>query len=264
MNDLRVTMIQSNIGWEDKEFNLRSLRAKLEGLSGRTEIVVLPEMFSTGFSMRSEVLAEGMDGATVSALKAMAAEFGLAIAATFICREGESQRNRAIFVTPEGETYHYDKRHLFRMGNEPEHYTAGSENCIFCYRGWRIMMQVCYDLRFPVWCRNTGCRYDLLIYMANWPQQRGEVWQTLLRARALENMAYVCGVNRTGSDGMGIDYAGGSLTISPKGKILAEGGNSDVPVTATLNLEELRSFREKFPAWKDGDEWSLRDQSVKG
>jgi predicted amidohydrolase len=254
MNDLRITMIQSNIGWEDKDFNLRSLRARLQELGGATEIVVLPEMFSTGFSMCSEALAEPFDGETMEAVAAMAREFNVALTGTFICRTADGTcRNRAFFVTPDGERHHYDKRHLFRMGSEPDHYSAGDSTTIVSYRGWNIMLQVCYDLRFPAWSRNTGNRYDIIIYMANWPSQRAAVWDTLLRARAIENMAYVCGVNRTGTDGMGLSYSGGSLLISPKGTIIANGGESDAPVTGTISMDSLQAFRAKFPAWMDAD-----------
>jgi predicted amidohydrolase len=216
-------------------------------------------MFSTGFSMNCDALAETMEGPTMTTVRALAAEFGVAIAGSFVCREGNEHRNRAFFVTPEGVVHHYDKRHLFRMGSEPEHYSAGGENVVFEYRGWNVMMQVCYDLRFPAWSRNTGNRYDLLIYMANWPEQRDRVWRTLLQARAIENMAYVCGVNRTGTDGMGLSYCGSSLMVSPKGELTADAANRPDPLTTVISLEQLRAFRKKFPAWMDADSFDFKE-----
>jgi predicted amidohydrolase len=250
-------MIQSDIAWEDKETNLRCLRARLQGLSGATEIVVLPEMFSTGFSMNSKGLAEPADGPTMTTLQGYAATFGMAIAGSFVCSEGNTCRNRAFFITPDGERFFYDKRHLFRMGGEHECYTAGTDCPIIGYRGWNIMLQVCYDLRFPAWSRNTGCKYDLLIYVANWPEQRRMVWDTLLRARSLENQAYVCGVNRTGTDGCGLSYNGGSAVLSPKGEYLAQAEESSEPVTATISMDSLKRFRQKFPAWMDADSFNI-------
>ena len=268
---MRVTLLQTNIVWEDKQENLRLLREKLIKLRGEAEIVVLPETFSTGFSMDSRRLAEPVSGETITLLRQWAAEFQFAIAGSYIaCDEkadanknavpspDKSYYNRAFFLTPEGEAYYYDKRHLFRMGQETEHFTAGSQRSVISYRGWNILLLVCYDLRFPVWSRNVNNEYDLLIYVANWPVPRRRVWDILLQARALENISYVCGVNRIGTDGNQIPYSGGSVIYSPKGDLLASVPDyEEGTATATLDLSVLREFRQKFPAWKDADAFSI-------
>ncbi|MFR2071459.1 MAG: amidohydrolase [Bacteroides nordii] len=258
MQELRVSIVQTNIVWENKQENLRLLRDKLQMLHGTTEIVVLPEMFSTGFSMNSRKLAEPISGETIQILKNWAGEFQFAIAGSFICSEQGSYYNRAFFITPEGEEYYYDKRHLFRMGQEAEHFSSGDSKLIISYREWNICLLVCYDLRFPVWSRNVDNEYDLLIYVASWPQARRLVWDTLLRARALENMCYVCGVNRTGTDGNNHLYNGGSIVYSAKGKILTSvPDGKEAIATVSLNLKSLQQFRDKFPVWKDADTFRI-------
>ncbi len=234
------------------------LRERLDALHGTTEIVVLPEMFSTGFSMRSRELAELLSGTTVRMLKELADEYRLALCGSFICSERGNCYNRAFFITPEGEAYYYDKHHLFRMGNETEHFSAGNDRLIVSYHGWNICLLVCYDLRFPVWSRNVGNGYDLLIYVANWPQSRRSVWDTLLCARALENICYVCGVNRIGTDGNKLTYNGGSVVFSAKGETLASVPDGEEGVeTVSLNLTALQQLRDKFPVWKDADAFRL-------
>ncbi|WP_291527807.1 amidohydrolase [Bacteroides sp. UBA939] len=262
---MRVTLLQTDIVWEDKQENLRRLRKKLETLRGATEVVVLPETFSTGFTMDTQRLAEPASGETITLLRQWAAEFRLAIAGSYIACDKDTVRgkdktyyNRAFFLTPEGETYYYDKRHLFRMGNETEYFTAGNRRPVISYRGWNILLLVCYDLRFPVWSRNVNNEYDLLIYVANWAVPRRRVWDVLLQARALENISYVCGVNRIGTDGDQNSYNGGSVIYSPKGQLLADvPDNEEGIATATLDLSALREFRNKFPAWKDADSFSV-------
>lgn len=207
---MRISILQTDIVWENKQENLRRLREKLETLRGTTEIVVLPETFSTGFSMDTASLAEPTTGETIATLRQWSEEYRLALAGSYIACETASEGgkpsyyNRAFFLTPEGNAYYYDKRHLFRMGHETEHFTPGNRRPIIRYRGWNILLLVCYDLRFPVWSRNTSNEYDLLIYVANWPIPRRKVWDILLQARALENISYVCGVNRIGKDGRDI------------------------------------------------------------
>lgn len=255
---MHITLLQTDIVWEDKNSNLRRLRDRLEGLRGTTEIVVLPEMFTTGFSMNSDALAETVEGETMACLRQWAAEYDLAICGSFICREAGKRFNRAFFVTPEGEAFFYDKKHLFRMGDEGNHFDAGEHRLIVPYRGWNICLMVCYDLRFPVWSRNTGNAYDVLVYVASWPKARRSAWDVLLRARAIENLCYVCGVNRTGTDGNGLLYDGGSVAYSPKGELLAAAQDGvEEAVTAQLNRDALEAFRKKFPAWKDADEFCL-------
>lgn len=234
------------------------LREKLHALRGTTEIVVLPEMFSTGFTMKSRELAEPVSGITVRILKELAADFQLALCGSFICSERSNYYNRAFFITPEGEEFYYDKRHLFRMGNEAEYFSAGNNKLIISYRGWNICLLVCYDLRFPVWSRNVNNEYDLLIYMASWLQARRLAWDTLLCARALENMCYVCGVNRIGVDGNKLIYNGGSVVFSAKGEVLASVPDGEEGIeTVSLSLISLQQLRDKFPVWKDADAFRL-------
>lgn len=257
---MRLSIIQTDIVWENKQENLRRLRKKLQALCGTTEVVVLPEMFSTGFSMNSKALAEPANGETITSLKQWAAEFGLAIAGSYIASDKGQYYNRAFFMTPEGEEHYYDKHHLFRMGQEGNHFSAGRDRLTFSYRGWNICLLVCYDLRFPVWSRNVNNEYDLLIYVASWPASRRRAWDVLLRARAIENVCYVCGVNRVGTDGHGLMYDGGSALYSFKGDLLASipDGQENI-ATTPIELSPLRSFREKFPVWKDSDSFTLSD-----
>lgn len=258
MHSLKISIVQTDIAWENKQENLRMLREKLHALRGTTEIVVLPEMFSTGFTMKSRELAEPVSGITVRILKELAADFQLALCGSFICSERSNYYNRAFFITPKGEEFYYDKRHLFRMGNEAEHFSAGNNKLIISYRGWNICLLVCYDLRFPVWSRNVNYEYDLLIYMASWPQARRLAWDTLLCARALENMCYVCGVNRIGVDGNKLIYNGGSVVFSAKGEVLASVPDGEEGIeTVSLSLISLQQLRDKFPVWKDADAFRL-------
>lgn len=257
---MRISLIQTDIVWENKKENLRLVRRKLEALRGTTEVVVLPEMFSTGFSMSSKELAEPADGETLTSLKQWAAEFGLAIAGSYMASDKGRYYNRAFFLTPEGDEYYYDKRHLFRMGQESRHFSAGTHRLTFSYLGCNICLLVCYDLRFPVWSRNTDNGYDLLIYVASWPASRRQAWDILLRARAIENICYVCGVNRVGTDGHRLVYDGGSALYSFKGELLADiPDNTEDVVTASIDLPALHAFREKFPVWKDSDSFTLGD-----
>ena len=258
MHPLKISIVQTDIAWENKQENLRMLREKLHALRGTTEIVVLPEMFSTGFTMKSRELAEPVSGITVRILKELAADFQLALCGSFICSERSNYYNRAFFITPEGEEFYYDKRHLFRMGNEAEYFSSGNNKLIISYRGWNICLLVCYDLRFPVWSRNVNNEYDLLIYVASWPQARRLAWDTLLCARALENMCYVCGVNRIGVAGNKLIYNGGSVVFSAKGEVLASVPDGEEGIeTVSLSLISLQQLRDKFPVWKDADAFRL-------
>lgn len=260
MNPLRVSLLQADIAWEDKQENLRRLRAKLETLRGQTDVAILPETFSTGFSMNPAALAEPTDGSTITTLRRWAEECGVAICGSYIaCGDTPgTYANRAFFLTPEGDAHFADKRHLFRMGGEAEHYTPGEKRLIVNYRGWNICLLVCYDLRFPVWSRNRHNEYDLLIYVANWPASRRKVWDVLLQARALENISYVCGVNRIGEDFHGTPHDGGSAAWSPKGERLANvPDHAEGIATTTLDGNALQRFRERFPAWKDADGFSI-------
>lgn len=255
---MRISLIQSDIQWEHKAANLLFYESMLSGLTGKTDLVVLPEMCTTGFSMHPEKLAETNQGETLSAFRRMAAAYRFAIAGSFVAADGTDCYNRAFFVRPDGCCDFYDKRHLFRMGDESSHYKSGREKGIVEYMGWHIRLAVCYDLRFPVWLRNVDNEYDLLLVVANWPESRQHVWNSLLVARALENQAFVCGVNRVGTDANGIVYAGGSVLINAYGAVVAETQNARVDsITAELNPDELKRFRERFPVWKDADSFEL-------
>jgi len=256
-NILRISVIQTQIQWEDKAGNLRRFEYLLRKLNGQTHLAVLPEMFTTGFSMRAEELAESTDGETVMTLKRWASTYNMAITGSFTASEHGAYYNRAFFVTPTGEMYYYDKRHLFMAASEKRHYKSGAKRLTVNYRGWRICPLVCYDLRFPVWSRNVRNDYDLLIYVANWPAVRKNVWQTLLPARAIENMAYVCGVNRIGTDGAGLTYDGGSTVCTPKGNRLILAGSEETVRTCILRKDKLDALRAKFPVWEDADSFVI-------
>ena len=257
-DSLRISMIQSHIIWEDRDENLGYYGELLRRVKGKTDVAVLPETFTTGFSMNAAKLADTMDGKTVPTIKEWAQKYKLAVVGSFIVKEENKYYNRAFFITPEGEEYYYDKRHLFRMGEEDKHFAPGTKRTIASYKGWNICLQVCYDLRFPVWSRNIGNGYDLLIYVANWPEARKKVWSSLLQARAIENMAYVCGVNRVGIDGKGFVYRGDSMIYTPKGKKLADAGKREEIIrTCILSKTELEDLRTKFPAWEDADTFTI-------
>lgn len=262
MNDLRVSLIQGDTVWHDPERN-RAMYAELaRPLAGRTDLVVLPETFTSGFSNEALDNAEGMDGPTVPWMRALAAELGAAVAGSVQIRAGAGVYNRLLWVEPDGALRHYDKRHLFRMAREHERYAAGRERIVLEWCGWRVCPLVCYDLRFPVFCRNryaseSGFDYDLLIFVANWPAPRREHWRTLLRARAIENLAFVAAVNRVGEDGNGIDYAGDSAVIDPLGRAVVELALEPGVATARLSAGLLARHRERFPAQLDADRFVL-------
>lgn len=254
---LRVSLMQYDIVWENKKANLDYVGIRLKELAGETDIVVLPEMFSTGFSMNSHNLAETVNGDTISRIKQWTKDYDIAICGSFIAKDGENYFNRGFFITPEKE-YYYDKRHLFRMGNEPKSFSAGKKQLILEHKGFNICLLVCYDLRFPVWARNVDNAYDLLIYTANWPASRAKVWNALLLARALENMAYVCGVNRTGTDGNGLAHNGESKIIDARGDEIASLDSTEQIKTVSISKNELETFRKKFPVWKDADIFEIK------
>jgi predicted amidohydrolase len=257
-SDLRVGLIQTALFWEDRDANLNMFAAKLAQLEGKTDLAVLPEMFTTGFSMRPEKLAEQAGGKTLDWMRTMASEKNMAITGSLIVTESGNYYNRLYVVFPEGSYKQYDKRHLFRMGEENKHYTGGVQKMIFTLKGWRIFPLICYDLRFPVWSRNRG-DYDLLIYVANWPESRRHVWNALLVARALENQCYVTAVNRIGKDGQQLTYAGDSVVVHPKGHAMSRTlPHEDTVETVTLSMEELERFRKKFPVAKDADDFVLK------
>ena len=265
MPKLTITTIQSNLVWENKKANLLMLEQKIKSIKEHTEIIVLPEMFSTGFSMNAEALAENMDGETVSWMKRVATENKIILTGSIIIKENENFYNRLIWLLPNGEYGVYDKRHLFGFGNETEHYSPGNKRLIASVKGWKINLQICYDLRFPVWARQNPedkneAEYDVLIYVANWPERRSHAWKTLLCARAIENQCYVVGVNRIGDDGNNIYHSGNSMIIDPLGQVLYHKADEEDIFSITLDKELLDELRIKFPFLKDGDNFSINNK----
>lgn len=255
---LRVTAIQSKLSWQDSATNRKRFAALLRGAE-ETDVFVLPEMFNTGFSMETASLSEPMEGPTHAWMKRMSDEVNAVVCGSLIVREEGAVYNRFLWVEPGGRTRHYDKRHRFTMAGEHRHFDAGERRVIVIYKGWKIMLQVCYDLRFPVWSRNTS-GYDALIYVANWPAPRTDAWRKLLLARAIENQCYVVGVNRVGKDGNGIDYTGGSAIIDPKGEPIAQADDQkETMIQAVFDRDALASFREKFPVLEDRDNFSINN-----
>jgi len=267
MSSLTFTLIQTSLHWEDKEANLQMLEEKINSISSPTHIVVLPEMFSTGFSMNPEALAEKMDGPTVKWMQKIANKRKVILTGSIIIEEDQQFYNRLLWVLPNGESGYYDKRHLFAYGNEDEHYSEGNKRFIASVNGWKINLLVCYDLRFPVWARqqyhlNDGFEYDVLIYVANWPQRRSHAWKTLLQARAIENQSYVIGVNRVGVDGNDLSYSGDSLVADSLGNLLYQKENEEDIFTITLEKKHLEETRNKLPFWREADAFLLLNQPV--
>lgn len=254
---LRVSLLQTDIKWENKAYNLQVVQKQAEQLAGKTDLLVLPEMFSTGFSMNKSNLAETNNGLTISSLTKWSKEYGMAICGSFIAVEDDQYYNRGFFISEE-QTYFYDKRHLFRMGEEPKHFSAGESKCIVEHKGFNICLLICYDLRFPVWARNVNNEYDLLIYVANWPESRIKVWNTLLDARAIENLSYVCGVNRVGVDGINIRYNGQSALVDYKGNKMEQMNAIESVRTIEISKNDLIKFRERFSVWKDADSFKIQ------
>lgn len=237
------------------------LEQKINAIDTATELVVLPEMFSTGFSMKPTQLAETMEGETVSWMKRIAAARKIILAGSVIIEQEGKYYNRLIWMLPNGQYGYYDKRHRFAFAGEDAHYTAGNRRVVAQVNGWRVNLLVCYDLRFPVWGRQQlqdgGPEYDLLLYVANWPQRRSHAWQTLLQARAIENQCYVVGLNRVGNDGNDIYHSGDSMVVDPLGQTLYHKADAEDVFTITLQKENLDEVRNKFPFWKDGDSFNL-------
>ena len=256
-NLLHITIIQTNLAWENIDKNLNKLSIKIDNINQPTDLIVLPEMFSTGFSMKSKQLAEDMNGKAMKWLKIKAKEKNCVIVGSLIINENTNYFNRLICMYPDGSFSFYDKRHLFRMGNEHKSYVAGENKLIINIKNFRLRPLVCYDLRFPVWSRNID-DYDVLIYVANWPESRREVWNKLLFARAIENQAYVVAVNRIGKDATGITYSGDSKIINPKGIEISKTKPFEESIeTITISLDELNKFKTSFPVDLDADEFKI-------
>jgi predicted amidohydrolase len=254
---LRITLVQTDIVWENPEQNRTALEVQIRQLIGKSDLAILPETFTTGFSMRASDLAETMDGPTITWLCKLSQVSGIAIGGSLLVIDNGLFYNRFVFVTPDGEVFHYDKRHLFSIGGESVSYTAGDQRVIVNYLGWRIALYTCYDIRFPVWCRNENDT-DLMIFTANWPASRSEVWKILLKARAIENQVYVAGVNRVGKDGNDISYIGESQIINSRGEILAKlNGAGKGLLTCEIPKKALIEFRLKFPVANDADRFFI-------
>jgi omega-amidase len=266
MSSLTVTLIQTSLYWEDKSANLPMLANKIASIADKTEIVILPEMFSTGFSMNPAKFAETMDGETVKWMRQIAANKRIILAGSIIIKEQDNYYNRLIWMLPNGEYGCYDKRHLFAYAKEDLYYRPGTKRLIASVKGWKINLQVCYDLRFPVWARQqmhttadnvAQPEYDLLIYTANWPERRSHAWRTLLQARAIENQCYAVGVNRVGYDGNDVYHSGDSMVISPIGESIYHKAHDEDIFSITLQKQLLHETRLRFPFWKDADNFTI-------
>ena len=277
MATLAITTIQSKLHWQNKDANLQMFAEKILSIKEKTEIIVLPEMFSTGFTVHPENLAEPMNGNTVNWMREMAAKKKVILTGSLIIKEpanvsdpGGHQLyfNRLVWMLPNGQCGIYDKRHRFAFAGEDQHYTAGNKRLIASVKGWRVNLLVCYDLRFPVWARQsfphektpTGSEYDVLVFVANWPDKRNTAWKTLLKARAIENQCYVVGVNRVGNDGNDNYYSGDSMVVDPLGEILYHKQDDEDIFTTILSKEYLQTVREKFPFWKDADDFRISNE----
>ncbi|MGV6860860.1 MAG: amidohydrolase [Putridiphycobacter sp.] len=264
MNDLRVTLIQPNIIWEDKKQNINyyELNFLNQLKAGETDLILFPELFLTGFSMQTDLLAEQMDGLTIDWMTQWATKLNCVIGGSVIIKSNGNYYNRFVLVSNNGVEAFYDKRHLFRMGEENNHFSAGKDRVIFDIKGWKLLLQVCYDLRFPVFSRNqllNGKKeYDAVVYVANWPKVRSTIWSNLLRARAIENQAYAFGVNRVGQDGNRVDHSGDSAVINPWGEVEYQAHNQEGEMrTVELKYSTLNEIAEKFPAHLDSDAFKL-------
>lgn len=258
-DQLHITIIQHDIAWENKGANIAAYEEYIRGIQGKKEIVVLPEMFSTGFTMDAAGMAETMDGPTVQWMQATAQMHRCILTGSLIIEENGNYYNRLLWVLPNGQVGVYDKRHLFGYAGEDQYYTAGEKRLIVSVNGWKICPLICYDLRFPVWSRNNADNgYDVLLYVANWPERRSLAWKTLLQARAIENMAYVIGVNRVGVDGKQIAYSGDSSVFGPLGEPLWQGQQAGTH-SFILEKSHLEQSRQQFPFINDADKFMLLD-----
>jgi len=266
MSDLTLTIIQSEIFWEDSVKNISAFDAKISTISEVVDVIVLPEMFNTGFSINPEKIAEKPLGKTFGWMQEKAFQKNSAVVGSMLIQENDNYYNRLYWVFPDGSHQHYDKRHLFRLGKEWQVFSAGKQKLIIDYKGWKISPFICYDLRFPVWSKNRlingQYEYDLLIYVANWPAVRKYAWKNLLVARAIENQAYVAGINRVGQDGNAINHSGDSMLVDAKGQIIAQANpyHQEI-ISIQLSKEELNIYRAQFPLSLDWDEFEMRSES---
>ena len=258
MQDLKVTLIQSELVWEDIDSNLAGFNSRIDAIEEDTHLIVLPEMFSTGFTMNAAALAQDMKGSAVKWIIEKSAEKNVDMVGSIIADDGGKFFNRLLWAKPNGEIFTYDKKHLFRMAGEEKIYSAGTKNITVELNGWRIRPFICYDLRFPVWTRNIANQFDAAIFIANWPERRSAHWKALLQARAIENQCYMIGVNRVGTDGNGLSYSGDSSIIDPWGNIIFQKSNQTCIHTSELSYDVLKTSREDFPVWMDADNDIIR------
>ncbi|MGM0478523.1 MAG: amidohydrolase [Bacteroidota bacterium] len=255
MQDLKVTLIQAKQEWEDKEVNLDHFTKMLNEIENPTDLIILPEMFQTSFTMNAKAMGETMEGSSLTWLKQKSREKEAAIMASLIIEADGNYYNRMVFVTPDLQVQYYDKRKLFTLAKEDEHYSSGTENTIVEYKGWKILLQVCYDLRFPEVARNKvkdgEFDYDAIVYVANWPEKRSLHWKVLLQARAVENQCYVVGVNRVGEDANNLSYSGDSCIISPLGEIEQYHAYDEIIMSDMLEVDILQETRTKLPFLQD-------------
>lgn len=257
MNNFRVSLVQADLVWEDKMANLSNLESLVSQID-QTDLIILPEMFPTGFSMRPEMLFDEVEGESLQWMKKLAKKKDSAICGSVIVKEGGSYYNRLYFVKPDGDVETYDKRHLFTLAGEEKIYTAGKQRLLVEWKGWKILPYVCYDLRFPAWCRNVE-EADLMIFVANWPERRREAWQTLLKARAIENMCYLVGVNRVGADGNGVMHSGDSAMHDELGNLIESPEPfKEQVITVELDREKMLQSRKRFNFLNDRDEFDIR------
>lgn len=253
MQDLKIALIQSELEWEDHGANLRRFHERIDQVPAGVHLIVLPEMFSTGFSMNPEKMAQKMDGPAVSWMKARSRETRADIAGSLIIEENGVYYNRLVWARPDGRLDGYDKKHLFRYAGEEQVYAPGERHLQVTCHGWKIRPFICYDLRFPIWTRNLGNAYDAAIFVANWPERRAPHWNALLKARAIENQCYVAGVNRVGVDGNGNRYQGDTSIIDPMGRLVACVSREEAVVTGVFSAAVLDRYRKNFPVWMDAD-----------
>jgi omega-amidase len=253
---LKIALVQFDIIWESVAENCWKIEQLVFDNKSEIDIIILPETFNTGFSMNIEKVSEPIEGDTLDWMKYLATRRNSVVCGSFFVVEKGKYYNRFYWVEPEGRIFSYDKRHLYSIGSEDKYFSKGNSQIIIEYLGWKIFPQICYDLRFPVWGRNTQS-YDLMINVANWPSARSEVWKTLLKARAIENQCYVVAVNRIGIDGKGIEYSGDSQVIDPKGIKIFKAENREIIETVNLDFHQLHAFRKKFDTLKDGDKFTI-------
>ncbi len=262
MQDLKLTLFQTDLFWEDSEKNIQHFDQLISVSDPDSDLIILPEMFNTGFSINPEKCAEEADGLASGWMKEKAVELNKAITGSILVKEGGKYFNRLFFCYPDGSIKTYDKKHLFRMSEEYKVFDAGRERLVLEYKGWKILPLICYDLRFPAWARNTFRKgfyeYDFMFYVANWPATRSHVWRTLLMARAIENQVFCAGVNRIGKDGHGTDHSGDSMLVGPKGNIISlfEPSKEEVK-KLKISYDELQAFRKKFTVGYDWDRFKL-------